>query len=56
MGLFSSVFKGEFFGPAKETKDVIPVRQTTGKSFEMMVDFMYNKIIDWTVPLSGGDV
>ena len=47
LGLFSAVFKGEFFGPAKETKDVIPVRQTTLKSFEFMVDFMYNKIIDW---------
>ena len=29
LGMFSPVFKGEFFGPAKEIKDIIPVRHTT---------------------------
>ena len=47
LGMFSSVFRGEFFGPAKETKDIIPVRLTTLEAFEKMFDYMYQKDIDW---------
>jgi len=48
LGMASPVFKGEFFGPAKETKDVIPVRETTVEAFERMLDYIYNKNIDWS--------
>jgi len=47
LGLFSPVFKGEFYGPVKERKDVIAVRQTSLESFEIMVDYMYSKTINW---------
>eukprot|EP00092_Neocalanus_flemingeri_P025679 GFUD01027840.1.p1 GENE.GFUD01027840.1~~GFUD01027840.1.p1 ORF type:complete len:305 (-),score=90.41 GFUD01027840.1:51-965(-) len=47
LGLFSTVFKGELFGPAKETRDVIPVRETTPEAFEKMVDYIYSKDIEW---------
>ena len=49
LGLFSPVFKGQFFGPAKETKDTIPVRETTLEAFKKMFDFIYSKEIDWSV-------
>eukprot|EP00092_Neocalanus_flemingeri_P004322 GFUD01004647.1.p1 GENE.GFUD01004647.1~~GFUD01004647.1.p1 ORF type:complete len:297 (+),score=93.86 GFUD01004647.1:66-956(+) len=47
LGLISTVFKGELFGPVKETRDVIPVRETTPEAFEKMVDFIYSKTIEW---------
>jgi len=47
LGLFSPVFKNEFFGPAKEATDVIPVKQTSLDSFERMVNYIYNKAIKW---------
>ena len=47
LGLFSPVFKKEFYGPAKETTDIIPVRQTSLESFERMFDYIYNKAIEW---------
>ena len=47
LGLFSPVFKKEFYGPAKETTDIIPVRQTSLESFERMFDYIYNKDIEW---------
>ena len=47
LGLFSPVFKKEFFGPVKETKDVITVRQTSLESFEKMLDYVYSKTIEW---------
>ena len=48
LGLFSPVFKCEFFGAAKETKDTISVRQTTLVAFEKMIDHIYQKEIDWS--------
>jgi len=48
LGLFSTVFKSEFFGPVKDTKDTIPVRETTIEAFENMFDFIYSKETDWT--------
>ena len=29
LGLYSSVFRRQFYGPAKEVEDIIPIRQTT---------------------------
>ena len=48
LGLVSPVFKSEFFGPAKETKDIIPVRQTTLKSFKLLIDYIYSIRIEWS--------
>jgi len=47
LGLASPVFKSEFFGPAKETKDTIPVKETTLISFQRLIDFIYGKKIEW---------
>ena len=32
---------------AKETSDIVPVRQTSLESFETMFDYIYNKTIEW---------
>ena len=48
LGLFSTVFKSEFFGPAKDTKDTIPVRETSLEAFKKMFDFIYSKETDWS--------
>eukprot|EP00092_Neocalanus_flemingeri_P017119 GFUD01018514.1.p1 GENE.GFUD01018514.1~~GFUD01018514.1.p1 ORF type:complete len:286 (+),score=62.63 GFUD01018514.1:65-922(+) len=47
LALASPVFKKQFFGDAKETEDVIPVKETTEESFKTMIDFTYGKEIDW---------
>jgi len=47
LGLASPVFKSEFFGLAKEKSDTIPVKETTLKSFQRLIDFIYGKKIDW---------
>eukprot|EP00092_Neocalanus_flemingeri_P076198 GFUD01094474.1.p1 GENE.GFUD01094474.1~~GFUD01094474.1.p1 ORF type:complete len:287 (+),score=62.47 GFUD01094474.1:89-949(+) len=47
LALASPVFKKQFFGDAKDTKDVIPVPETTEESFKTMIDFTYGKEIDW---------
>ena len=47
LGLFSSVFKKKSFGLARETKDVLPVSQTTLESFDKMCDYIYGKTIKW---------
>eukprot|EP00092_Neocalanus_flemingeri_P017120 GFUD01018515.1.p1 GENE.GFUD01018515.1~~GFUD01018515.1.p1 ORF type:complete len:285 (-),score=57.88 GFUD01018515.1:89-943(-) len=47
LALASPVFKKQFFGDAKETKDLIPVPETTEESFKTMIDFTYGKEIDW---------
>ena len=47
LALASPVFKREFFGDAKETKDVIPIPETTEESFKTMIYFAYGKEIDW---------
>ena len=43
----SPVFRGMFFGPIKETSEVVEVKETTAEAFETMVNFIYN-------PLHGG--
>jgi hypothetical protein len=48
LGAFSPVFKSMFFGPLKETKDVIPIEQTTFEAFEKIIDYIYQKDIDWS--------
>lgn len=48
LGAFSPVFKSMFFGPLKETRDVIPIEQTTLEAFEKIIDYIYQKDIDWS--------
>ena len=38
---FSPVFKKMFYGAMKETRDEIPVDETTGKAFNKLVDYVY---------------
>jgi len=47
LGLASPVFKREFFGLAKESNDTIPVKITTLKAFQRLIDFIYGKKIEW---------
>eukprot|EP00092_Neocalanus_flemingeri_P027522 GFUD01029857.1.p1 GENE.GFUD01029857.1~~GFUD01029857.1.p1 ORF type:complete len:299 (+),score=59.71 GFUD01029857.1:202-1098(+) len=47
LGLFSSAFKNQFFGSQKETRDVIPVKDTTVAAFEKLFDYIYRKDINW---------
>jgi len=47
LSAFSPVFKRMFFGALKETKNVIPVEQTTADAFEKMVEFLYHVDIDY---------
>jgi len=49
LGFLSPVFRNQFFGPAKDTEDVIAVQGTTKKAFETMIDFIYGKKIIWEV-------
>ena len=52
LAMFSPVFKRGFFGPAKEGKDVIPVRETTLEAFKLLVDYIYNRDIDWELSVA----
>ena len=36
------VFRGMFFGPIKETSEVVEVKETTAEAFETMIKFIYN--------------
>eukprot|EP00092_Neocalanus_flemingeri_P035708 GFUD01038879.1.p1 GENE.GFUD01038879.1~~GFUD01038879.1.p1 ORF type:complete len:297 (+),score=55.12 GFUD01038879.1:55-945(+) len=47
LGFLSPVFRKQFFGLAKDTKEVIPVQATTKKAFKTMIDFIYDKDINW---------
>ena len=38
----SPVFLGMFFGPLKETREVVEVKETTVEAFETMVKYIYN--------------
>jgi len=49
LGFLSPVFRNQFFGPAKDTEDVISVKGTTKKAFETMIHFIYGKKIIWEV-------
>jgi len=42
----SPVFKGMFFGPMKESKDVIDVKETTFESFKKLIEYIYHVDID----------
>jgi len=48
LGMASPVFKEELFGLLKEKDNVILVRETTVKAFNIMLDYIYNKNIDWS--------
>ena len=41
--LSSLVFRQQFYGPAKETEDTIPIRQTILENFNLMFDYNYSK-------------
>jgi len=43
----SSVFRNMFYGPARDTSDIIPVKETTKEAFETLVKFIYEVDIDW---------
>eukprot|EP00092_Neocalanus_flemingeri_P038757 GFUD01042199.1.p1 GENE.GFUD01042199.1~~GFUD01042199.1.p1 ORF type:complete len:159 (+),score=39.23 GFUD01042199.1:54-479(+) len=50
---FGRGFRDNFFGPLKESTDVIPIKETTYEAFVKMMFFIYSKDIDWsgvTVP------
>jgi len=38
----SSVFEGMFFGPLKESKDVIVVKETTVEAFKKLIEYIYH--------------
>ena len=40
----SPVFRGMFFGPLKETLEVVEVKETTAEAFETMIKFIYNPL------------
>ena len=46
LATFSSVFRAMFFGPMRESKDVIPVRETTVEAFKKLIDYIYQVDID----------
>jgi len=48
LSAFSPVFKSMFYGPLKETRDVIPIEQTTFEAFEIFMDYIYQKDINWS--------
>lgn len=48
LAAFSPVFKNMFFGPLKETNDVIQVKQTTFEAFEKMIEYIYKSDSDWS--------
>jgi len=46
LATFSSVFRAMFFGPMKESQDVIPVKETTFEAFKKLIDYFYQVDID----------
>ena len=40
----SPVFRGMFFGPLKETLEVVEVKETTAEAFETMINFIYDPL------------
>jgi len=42
----SSVFKGMFYGPMKESKDVIVVKETTAEAFKKLIEYIYHVDIE----------
>ena len=42
----SDVFKKMFFGPLKETNDIIPINETTYEAFEKLMEYIYQVDIE----------
>ena len=40
----SPVFRQMFFGPIKETAEVIPVKETTAEAFNTMMSYLYKPL------------
>jgi len=49
LGFLSPVFRTQFYGFGNDTDDVIPVKGTSKKAFETLIDFIYGKNINWEV-------
>jgi len=47
LAVISPVFKRMFYGALKETRNVIPIEQTTADAFEKLIDFFYHVDIDY---------
>lgn len=47
LAMASPVFMKQIFGPLKEIRHTIPVKETTKESFATMIDFLYGKEVDW---------
>ena len=43
LGAVSPVFRKQFFGPMKNDRDKIELKETTAKAFQTMIDFIYRK-------------
>ena len=46
LGVVSPVFRKMFFGPMKETSEVIDVKETTAEAFEAMITYIYKPLND----------
>jgi len=46
LAAFSPVFKSMFFGPMKETKNVVQVEQTTHEAFKKLIEYIYQVDIE----------
>ena len=46
LAALSPVFKGMFFGPMKDDKNVVTVKETTYEAFEKLVEYIYQIDID----------
>ena len=44
---FSTVFQAMFYGPMKETRDIIPIEGTTVEAFKKMIEFVYNVDVEY---------
>ena len=46
LATFSPVFRKMFFGPMKESKDIIPIKETTVDAFNKLIEYFYQVDID----------
>ena len=46
LAFHSDVFKKMFFGPLKETNDIIPINETTYEAFEKLMEYIYQVDIE----------
>ena len=47
LAMVSPVFKAMFFGLTKETREVVPIRETSKDAFTLMIHYIYQKKICW---------